>query len=187
MPENTIWTGSINTEALNRMRKLCRDARVPEAKVISYLVEQIAESYCLPFDVTFFYCDSNIHHLEEKLEACCAEKLQFAEHELIEVEDELTRKRTIYWDTDAWEEYLYWQEHDKDIAKRINTLIKDMESGPFPPGNPDSYGGAVKLDPSLSGLMYKKIDERHNLVYRLYNGLSDVIIISCKVHDDAQN
>lgn len=26
----------------------------------------------------------------------------------------------------AWEEYLYWQKVDKNIAKKINELIKDI-------------------------------------------------------------
>ena len=31
------------------------------------------------------------------------------------------------WTDDAWNEYLYWQEHDKKTLKRINALVKDIE------------------------------------------------------------
>ena len=39
--------------------------------------------------------------------------------------------RVLQWDFDAWEDYLYWQQHDKKIVKRINQLIKDMMRNPF--------------------------------------------------------
>lgn len=31
----------------------------------------------------------------------------------------------------AWHDYLYWQETDKQILKRINILIKDIQRNPF--------------------------------------------------------
>ena len=27
----------------------------------------------------------------------------------------------------AWEDYLYWQQNDKKILKKINALLKDIE------------------------------------------------------------
>lgn len=30
----------------------------------------------------------------------------------------------LSWAEKAWEDYLYWQETDKKVLKRINTLIK---------------------------------------------------------------
>lgn len=36
------------------------------------------------------------------------------------------------WSDIAWDEYLYWQQTDKKIVKKINELIKDIErNGPF--------------------------------------------------------
>jgi toxin YoeB len=32
----------------------------------------------------------------------------------------------ISWSTNGWEDYLFWQENDKKIAKRINILVKDI-------------------------------------------------------------
>lgn len=29
----------------------------------------------------------------------------------------------LQWDFDAWEEYCYWQQHNKVILKRINIII----------------------------------------------------------------
>lgn len=31
------------------------------------------------------------------------------------------------WTEVAWNDYLYWQEHDKKIAQRINQLVLDIE------------------------------------------------------------
>jgi toxin YoeB len=31
----------------------------------------------------------------------------------------------------AWEDYLYWQQTDKKILKRINVLIKDIQNNAF--------------------------------------------------------
>ncbi|MDH5397579.1 MAG: type II toxin-antitoxin system YoeB family toxin, partial [Cyclobacteriaceae bacterium] len=31
----------------------------------------------------------------------------------------------------AWEDYLYWQKHDKQLLKKINELIKHCYRDPF--------------------------------------------------------
>jgi len=35
------------------------------------------------------------------------------------------------WHNSGWDDYLYWQEHDKTKARRINLLLKDIERNPF--------------------------------------------------------
>ena len=37
----------------------------------------------------------------------------------------------LVWQTNAWEDYLYWQEQDKKILRRINDLIKDTLRSSF--------------------------------------------------------
>ena len=32
---------------------------------------------------------------------------------------------------DAWHDYLYWQNYDKKTLKKINELIKDIQTHPF--------------------------------------------------------
>ena len=32
---------------------------------------------------------------------------------------------------EAWQDYLYWQQNDKKILKKINALIKDIKRDPF--------------------------------------------------------
>ena len=35
------------------------------------------------------------------------------------------------WSDSSWDDYLYWQKQDKNILKRINQLINDIERNPF--------------------------------------------------------
>ena len=41
------------------------------------------------------------------------------------------RIKEIKWDFDAWDDYLYWQTHNKQNLKRINQLVKDIRRSPF--------------------------------------------------------
>ena len=79
------------------------------------------------------------------------------------------------WTDVACDEYLYWQEHDKKILKRINALVKDVErNGPSQGiGKPER----LKYQPSWS----RRIDDTNRLVYRIdADGL--LHILSCKGH-----
>ncbi|MDY6017627.1 MAG: Txe/YoeB family addiction module toxin [Oscillospiraceae bacterium] len=88
----------------------------------------------------------------------------------------MTTKR-IQWDFDAWNDYLYWQQHDKQILKRINQLIKDISRSPF-----EGVGKPEPLKGNLSGLWSRRIDEKHRLVYLVEENA--VLIFSCKGHYD---
>ncbi len=59
----------------------------------------------------------------------------------------------------AWEDYLYWQETDKKILQRINTLIKETTRTPF--------RGIGKLEPlknALAGYWSRRINDEHRMV-----------------------
>lgn len=78
------------------------------------------------------------------------------------------------WSVISWNEYLYWQQTDKKIVKRINDLIKDIERN-----------GALKGKGEPEALKYRKgysrrINHEHRLVY-LIEG-NDLLIVSCKGH-----
>lgn len=88
----------------------------------------------------------------------------------------MTTKR-VQWDFDAWNDYLYWQQHDKQILKRINQLIKDISRSPF-----EGVGKPEPLKGNLSGLWSRRIDEKHRLVYLVEE--NSVLIFSCKGHYD---
>lgn len=60
----------------------------------------------------------------------------------------------------AWEDYLYWQNTDKSILKRINLLIKDICRSPF-----DGIGKPEPLKHALAGFWSRRINEEHRIVY----------------------
>jgi len=62
----------------------------------------------------------------------------------------------------AWEDYLYWQNTDKQILKRINELIKDIQK--------NKYKGIGKPEPlknNLSGYWSRRINNEHRLIYKI--------------------
>jgi toxin YoeB len=77
----------------------------------------------------------------------------------------------------AWEDYLYWQQHEKRVLKRINTLIKGIQRTPNSGiGKPE----ALKFD--LKGFWSRRIDREHRLVYRITD--VSIEIVSCRFHYD---
>jgi toxin YoeB len=81
----------------------------------------------------------------------------------------------IFWDKTAWEDYLYWQDHDKKIFRKINSLIKECQRTPF-----EGAGKPEPLRQNLSGYWSRRITGEHRLVYKAEN---DVIYIAqCRYH-----
>lgn len=81
------------------------------------------------------------------------------------------------WFEEAWEDYLYWQLQDRKTLKRINALLKDTERSPF-----DGIGKPEPLKGELSGFWSRRIDETNRFVYRIVNGVLE--ILSCRGHYD---
>jgi toxin YoeB len=85
-------------------------------------------------------------------------------------------KRIIF-SKNAWEDYLSWQNEDRRMLKKINALIKDIQSSP--------YVGMGKPEPlkfDLRGLWSRRIDREHRLVYQVEG--NELIIYSCRYHYD---
>ena len=81
----------------------------------------------------------------------------------------------IVFHPNGWEDYLYWQQTDKQTLKRINTLIKEIERNPFEGiGKPE----ALKFD--LGGFWSRRIDGEHRLVYGIKD--DEVHILACRYH-----
>ncbi len=81
----------------------------------------------------------------------------------------------LLWTDDSWEEYMYWQAHDKKILKRINTLLKDIKRSPF-----DGTGKPEALRFELAGCWSRRITSEHRLVYKVQE--TNIIVISCRYH-----
>lgn len=75
----------------------------------------------------------------------------------------------------GWEDYLYWQQHDKKILSRINDLIKDCLRSPF-----KGIGKPEPLKGDLSPCWSRRITDEHRLVYAVsQKGLH---ILQCRFH-----
>ena len=75
----------------------------------------------------------------------------------------------------AWEEYMYWQNIDKQILKKINQLIKDIKREPF-----EGIGKPEPLKYELSGFWSRRISDEHRLVYEVSQNC--IAIVSCRFH-----
>jgi toxin YoeB len=77
----------------------------------------------------------------------------------------------------AWQDYLYWQATDKQILKRINTLIKDIQRNPF-----IGIGKPEPLKHQFAGFWSRRINDEYRLVYAFIE--SELVIIQCRYHYD---
>ena len=75
----------------------------------------------------------------------------------------------------AWDDYLYWQQNDKQISKKINQLIKDIKREPF-----DGIGKPEPLKHELSGFWSRRITDEHRLIYQVNE--SGLWVASCRYH-----
>lgn len=77
----------------------------------------------------------------------------------------------------GFEDYLYWQTHDKKILKKINDLLKDIERNGYKcKGKPEPLTG------NYSGFWSVRIDKKNRLVFRITGGMIE--IAECKSHYD---
>lgn len=79
------------------------------------------------------------------------------------------------WDDDAWDDYLYWQDRDRKMVKKINALIKDIERNPF-----TGLGKPEPLKHELAGFWSRRIDPEHRLIYRITDDKLE--IAQCRYH-----
>ncbi len=75
----------------------------------------------------------------------------------------------------AWEDYLWIQEKQPQLLKRLNDLIKDVQRNGF-----KGIGKPEPLKGDLSGCWSRRINSEHRLVYRIEK--EDLLIVSCRYH-----
>ena len=81
----------------------------------------------------------------------------------------------IIFSSQAWEDYLFWQEHDRKLLKRINSLIKEISRTPF-----EGAGKPEPLRYALAGYWSRRINDEHRLVYKVEN--KSVLIAQVRFH-----
>lgn len=75
----------------------------------------------------------------------------------------------------AWEDYLFWQETDRKVMRRIHELIKDAKRHPF-----EGIGKPEPLRHAFAGYWSRRITEEHRMVYKAVGG--DLLIAQLRYH-----
>jgi toxin YoeB len=78
---------------------------------------------------------------------------------------------------ESWEDYLFWQKTDKNILRKINSLIKDITRSPF-----NGLGKPEALKHKYRGFWSRRIDNEHRLIYRVEE--DEIWIVKCRFHYD---
>ena len=80
-----------------------------------------------------------------------------------------------FWEDSAWDDYLYWQNTDRKMLKKVNELIKSCERTPF-----SGIGKPEPLKENLKGFWSRRIDNTHRLVYKVEE--ETLIFSQCRFH-----
>lgn len=82
----------------------------------------------------------------------------------------------------AWEDFLFWTDHDHTIVDKIKDLLKDIKRTPF-----QGMGKPEPLRYDLKGFWSRRITGEHRLVYKV-EGQKGVdqkcLILQCRFHYD---
>ena len=81
----------------------------------------------------------------------------------------------ITFHTNAFEDYVFFQQNDKKLAKRINELLKDITRNPF-----SGIGKPEALKHNLSGFWSRRINNEHRIVYTIKD--DTIYILQCRYH-----
>jgi toxin YoeB len=81
----------------------------------------------------------------------------------------------IIFASQAWEDYLHWQQTDRKLLKRINDLIKEVVRIPF-----EGTGKPEPLRHALGGYWSRRINDEHRLVYKVEG--DSVLIAQARYH-----
>lgn len=75
----------------------------------------------------------------------------------------------------GWDDYLWWQQQDRKLLKRINQLIRDVMRN----GN-EGIGKPEPLKHGFQGYWSRRINDEHRLVYKLVD--DEVRVAACRYH-----
>lgn len=75
----------------------------------------------------------------------------------------------------AWDDYQWFQQHDRKLLKRINQLLDDVRRSPY-----EGIGKPEPLKGDLAGYWSRRINDEHRLVYKAKDDA--VVVIACRYH-----
>jgi len=85
----------------------------------------------------------------------------------------------VVFDSEAWAEYLAWQQDDVRVLEKLNGLIEECRRDPF-----RGTGKPEPLRRNLTGWWSRRITGEHRLVYRVRgSGEAQALeVLSCRYH-----
>jgi len=85
----------------------------------------------------------------------------------------------VLFSDDGWDDYLYWNSHDRKAHERLNVLIEECRRTPF-----RGIGKPEPLKGDMSGFWSRHITGEHRLVYAVEGkGAGQCLtIIQCRYH-----
>ena len=81
----------------------------------------------------------------------------------------------LVWDSNAWEDYLWWQAQDRKVLKRINLLIQDIVRN----GN-EGIGKPEPLKHDFAGYWLRRITDENRIVDQVAE--DEARIAACRYH-----
>ncbi len=75
----------------------------------------------------------------------------------------------------AWRDYLWFQQQDRKLLKRIYLLIKETLRSPQ-----EGIGKPERLKANFAGCWSRRVNDEHRLVYQMTD--TDLIIVACRYH-----
>ncbi len=91
------------------------------------------------------------------------------------MKNDLESIRVISFEAAAWEDYLFWQQNDKQVLRKVNQLIRDIQRDPFA-----GLGKPEPLKHNLAGFWSRRITDEHRIVYKMDG--DEVMIAQCRHH-----
>ncbi|MEU5959174.1 Txe/YoeB family addiction module toxin [Streptomyces sp. NPDC047525] len=82
----------------------------------------------------------------------------------------------LVWQEKAWADYVRWQEQDRKVLKRINTLLQDIARN----GPAEGIGKPEPLKHGFHGYWSRRITDEHRLVYKVVE--DEIRVAACRYH-----
>ncbi len=81
----------------------------------------------------------------------------------------------LVWDENAWDDYLWSQAQDRQILKRINALLVDIQGN-----GKEGIDKPEALRHDFAGYWSRRVTDEHRLVYKITG--DEVRIATCRFH-----
>ncbi|CAM3565262.1 Putative mRNA interferase YoeB [Deinococcus saxicola] len=83
----------------------------------------------------------------------------------------------LLWTADAWDEYIWFQEDEPKLVKKLNRLFRECQRTPS-----EGTGKPEPLRREFTGHWSRRITDEHRLIYRVEAG--QIVIVGCRFHYD---